>query len=59
MGIFDVPSAADDWYEDVEQLRFSDDPEDQAIGQLMDECPNNPRFGGPGYFDDDPSLDRR
>jgi len=52
-------NSADKWYDNVRRYRESDDPEDQEIGEKMDRCPNNPRYGGPGFYGKDKHLDRR
>lgn len=49
----------DQWYKDVAEFRDSDDPEIRGVGNKMDNCPNNPRHGGPGYFGSNKHLDRR
>ncbi len=47
------------WYETVDRLRSAPDPDLNAIGEQMDQCPNNPRHGGPGFFGKDRPKDRR
>lgn len=58
MGIF-RRLATDDFYNNLIEMKDSPDPEDKAIAKRMDDCPNNPRNGGDGYFKHARGRDRR